>query len=329
MSGHLTVAGPAGKDPAMSDTGTCRPPATTTGLPAGDAEAITTKERTQLQLILRRFVRHKVAMVSLGAFLLIVAWAFLGPLVWPHSHTIDRSIPQNVPWFQMWEHPLGTTQLGHDMVGRLMKATQNSILVGLVASTLGVTIGTIWGSVAGFYRGWVDAIMMRIVDVIIVVPLLVIYLVVAGSVRGGASWYGIAILIGLFAWTIDARIVRGQVLSLREREYIEAARAMGASDARIILRHLIPNTTSIIVVAFTLAAPLAIIAEATLSFLGFGIRPPDISLGQMIAQAQTAVFVRPWLFYLPGLIIVAIVLAINFIGEGLRDALDPRQTHRK
>ncbi len=310
----------------MSDIDTHRPPAAATPPSPGEAEAITTKERTQLQLVLSRFVRHKVAMISLGVFLLIAAWAFLVPHVWPHPHTIDRSIPQNVPWFQMWEHPLGTTQLGHDLMARMMKATQNSILVGLVAATIGVTIGTVWGAVAGFYRGWIDAVMMRIVDVIIVVPVLVIYLVVAGSIRGGASWYGLAILIGLFAWTAESRIIRGHVMSLREREYIEAARAMGASDVRIIFRHLIPNTTSIIVVAFTLAIAIAIIAEAALSFLGFGIRPPDISLGQMIQQAQTAVFVRPWLFYLPGLMIVAIVLAINFIGDGLRDALDPRQT---
>jgi peptide/nickel transport system permease protein len=310
----------------MSDTDARRSPATATPPPPGDAEAITTKERTQLQLVLGRFIRHRAAMISLGAFLLITAWAFLGPYVWPYPHTIDRSIPQNVPWFQMWEHPLGTTQLGHDMVGRLMKATQNSILVGLVAAGIGAVWGTIWGAVAGFYRGWIDAVMMRVVDVIIVVPFLVIVLVVAGSIRGGATWWAIAILIGAFAWTADSRIVRGQVMSLREREYIEAARAMGASDIRIIFRHLIPNVTSIIVVVFSLAMAAAIIIEAALSFLGFGIRPPDISLGQMIESAQTAVWVRPWLFYLPGLLIVAIVLTISFIGDGLRDALDPRQT---
>jgi peptide/nickel transport system permease protein len=310
----------------MSDIDTRRPPATAEPPSPGDSEAIMTKERTQLQLVFARFVRHKVAMISLAVFLVVVIWAFLGPYVWPHDHRIDTSRPQNVPWFTMWEHPLGTTQLGHDLMGRMMKATQNSIMVGLLAAIIGTVVGTIWGAVAGFYRGWIDAVMMRIVDVIIVVPFLVVTLVIAGSIRGGASWWAIAIIIGALTWTADSRIVRGQVMSLREREFIEAARAMGASDVRIIGRHLIPNVTSIIVVVFTLAIAAAIIIEAALSFLGFGIRPPDISLGQMIAQAQTAVWVRPWLFYLPGFMIVMIVLTISFIGDGLRDALDPRQT---
>jgi peptide/nickel transport system permease protein len=310
----------------MSDIDTRRPPVDT-GPPApGDAEVIATKERTQLQLVLGRFFRHKVAVISLVVFLVVVAWAFLGPYVWPYTHRIDTSIPQNVPWFTMWEHPFGTSQLGHDLMARLMKATQNSIMVGLLAATIGTVIGTVWGAIAGFYRGMIDAVMMRIVDVIIVVPFLVIVLVVAGSVRGGADWWQIAILIGAFAWTIDSRIVRGQVMSLREREFVEAARAMGASDLRIIFRHLIPNVTSIIVVAFTIAIALSVIIESILSFLGFGIQPPNISLGQMIQQAQTAVWVRPWLFYLPGFFIIMIVLTISFIGDGLRDALDPRQT---
>jgi peptide/nickel transport system permease protein len=311
----------------MSDSHTRRPPSMTARASStGGAEVLATTQRSQTRLVLRRFARHRVAMISLGAFLLIAAWAFLGPLVWPHPPTVDMSNPQNVGWFQMWRHPLGTTALGQDMMARLMQGTRNSILVGLVAATIGTAIGTVWGAVAGYCRGWIDAVMMRIVDVIIVVPALVFYLVIAGSFSGGASWYAIAILIGLFAWTIEARIIRGHVMSLREREYIEAARAMGATGTRIIFRHLIPNTTSLIVVAFTLAIAGAILAEAGLSFLGFGIQPPDVSLGQMIGQGQTAVWVRPWLFYLPGLMIVAIVLTINFIGDGLSDALDPRRT---
>lgn len=291
-----------------------------------DAEAITTKERSQLQLVLTRFVRHKPAMISVGVLLVIVAWAFLGPYVWPHDHTVDTGLPQNVPWFSRWDHPFGTSQLGHDLMGRMMKATQNSLLVGVVAALIGTTTGTIFGAVGGFYRGWADALMFRFVDVIIVVPFLVVVLVLAGSIQGGTTWWVVAIIIGAFAWVVDARIVRGQVMSLREREFIEAARAMGASDARIIARHLVPNVTSIIVVAFTLAIALAILVEAGLAFLGFGISPPDISLGRLINEAQTAVWVRPWLFYLPGFFIIIIVLTINFIGDGLRDALDPRQT---
>jgi peptide/nickel transport system permease protein len=289
-----------------------------------DAEAITTKERSQLQLVVIRFLRHRLAVGSLVALLLLIAFAFLGPLVWPYDHTLDRSIPSSVP--PSLDHPFGTTTAGHDMMGLVMRGAQQSLKVGLTVAVMTAFIAALWGAVAGFLRGWVDAIMMRIVDAILVIPLLVLVAAVAGNVRGGTSWFPVALVVGFFTWPIFSRVVRGVVLSLREQEFIEAARAMGASDFRIVLRHLLPNVTGPVIVAATIAVAGAILTEAALSFLGLGIQSPDTSLGLQVNQALTAISTRPWLFYPPGIMILIIALTINFIGDGLRDALDPRQT---
>lgn len=280
--------------------------------------------RSQLRLVLGRFLRHRLAVASLIAFLGIVAAAFLGPLVWPYGHTIDPAVPSSQP--PSWAHPFGTTTAGHDVLGQVMRGTQQSLKVAVTVATLSTTIGALWGAVAGLRRGLLDAVLMRIVDVILVVPLLVLVTAMAGNLRGGTTWWAVALVIGFFGWTTTARIVRGVVLSLREQEFVEALRAMGASDTRIVVAHLIPNAAGSIIVAGTLAVAFAILAEAALSFLGFGIQAPDTSLGLLIESARSAPFTRPWLFYPPGLVIIVVCLSINFIGDGLRDALDPRQT---
>ena len=296
----------------------------TTGAPAGpDAEAITTKERTQLQLVMGRFFRHRLAVGSLVVFLLIVLFAFVGSQLWRWDHLIHLEIPSNQP--PSWEHPFGTTRAGHDYLGQIMRGTQQTLKVAFLVAVMSTGIGAVWGAVAGFYRGKVDGIMMRFVDVLFVVPLLVVVLVLAGMTRG-TTWLHVALILGAFGWLNTSRVVRGVVLSLREQEFVEAARAMGASDGRIIGRHLIPNTIGVIIVDATLVIAVAVLVEAGLSFLGFGIVLPDTSLGLLINQAQNAVFTRPWLFYFPGLFIILICLSINFIGDGLRDALDPKQT---
>jgi peptide/nickel transport system permease protein len=186
-----------------------------------------------------------------------------------------------------------------------------------------ILVGAIWGAIAGFYRGVVDAIMMRIADLVLTLPLFAIALVI--SSRTGGSWYWIAIVIAGLTWAYVSRVVRSSVLALREKEFIEAARALGASDARIIFRHLLPNALGPIIVNATILVATGILTETALSFLGFGVQPPDTSLGLLVSQAQTAVDTRPWLFYIPGAFIIAIALTINFIGDGLRDAFDPRQ----
>lgn len=297
---------------------------TTTAPAATDAEAITTKERSQLQLVVIRFLRHRMAVGSMVVFLLVVAYAFLGPLFWQYDHTIHQEIPIDQP--PSAAHPFGTDLPGHDMFGAVMRATQQSLKVTFTVALIATTIGALWGAVSGYFRGWVDAVLMRIVDIILVIPLLVLVTALAGNVRGGTSWWAVALVIALFGWTTTARVVRGVVLSLREQEFIEAARAMGASNTRIVLRHLIPNTTGVIIVAGTLLIATAILVEAALSFLGFGIQAPDTSLGLLVNQNRTTVFTRPWLFYPSGIFIILIALTANFIGDGLRDALDPRQT---
>lgn len=297
-----------------------------TGLPGGGAsgDALGTAERSQFRLIVARFVRHRLAVASLVVFALIGAFAFIGPLVWQYGHTIVPGAPSSSP--PSWQHPFGTTTAGHDVLGQVMRGTQQSLKVAMTVAVISTTIGSLWGAVAGLYGGRIDNVMMRIVDVILVVPLLVLVTAVAGNVRGGTTWWAVALVIAAFGWTGTSRVVRGVVLSLREQEFIEAARAMGATNRRIIVTHLLPNAAGPIIVAATLAVAVAILAEAALSFLGFGIQPPDTSLGLLIENARTAAFTRPWLFYPPGLFIILIALTINFIGDGLRDALDPRQT---
>ena len=306
----------------MSELG-IKPPVTDTGR-ASSAETITTKERSQLELVFRRFLRHRLAVGSLVVFLLIVAFAFLGPVLWTWDYFIHLEIPPNEPWFRTMDHPFGTTQVGHDYMALVMRGTQQTLKVAFLVAIMTTGIGATWGAIAGYYRGRVDGVMMRFVDVLLTVPLLVVVLVLAGMTRG-SGWFQVAVVIGLFNWLSTSRVVRGVVLSLREQEFVEAARAMGASDARIIGRHLIPNTASIVIVDATLAIAVAVLVEAALSFLGFGIQIPDTSLGLLINQADDAVFTRPWLFYIPGIFIILIALTINFIGDGLRDALDPKQ----
>lgn len=314
-----------GRDPERA-TG-AEPAAPRPGAPGGpvlDAEAITTAERTQLQVIFKRFLRHRPAIVSLVLLLAIVAFAFLGPLVYPWDHTISRDIPSNLA--PGGDHPLGTTSAGNDVLGLLMRGTQQSLKVAGFVMLVTTVIGSLYGITAGYLGGRIDGLMMRIVDMLLAIPLLVLIAAVAGNVTAGTNWFAIAFLLGIFGWTTLARVTRSETLSLKEREFIEAAKAMGASDVRIIFSHLLPNTAGVIIVAATLTMATAVLAEAGLSFLGLGIQPPDTSLGLQIEQARTAVFTRPYLFYPPGLVLVGIALTVNFLGDGLRDALDPRQT---
>lgn len=303
----------------MSDVNRASPQ----GSLAVEAEAITSERRSQRRIVLGRFLRHRLAVASLVAFLLIVVFAFIVPLFWTWDYTIYREIPSNEP--PSAEHPFGTTRAGHDYMAQVMRGIQQTLKTGLTVAAMSTVLGGILGATAGYYRGKTDSAIMRFVDLLFTIPLLVVALVVSGFL-GSTLWWHLALVLGAFIWLNNARIVRGQVLSLREQEFIEAARAMGASDRRIIFRHLIPNTTSVLIVDFTLAIALAVLVETALSFIGFGIQPPDVSLGFLINEAQTAVWTRPWLFYFPGFFILVIALCINFVGDGLRDAFDPKQT---
>ncbi|MBV8540255.1 MAG: ABC transporter permease [Pseudonocardiales bacterium] len=285
---------------------------------------LTVAQRSQAQLALRRFRRHRLAVASLVVLLVLVLLAFVGGWLWRYSVadlTSDESVPPS------WAHPFGTDAAGHDTFAQVLRGTQISIGISVLVAVFATVVGTVWGAVAGYYGGRLDTVLMRLADLVLTLPLLAVAAVLGHNV--GGSWWLIALVIAGLYWAYVARVARGVVLSLREKEFVEAARALGAGDARIIFRHLVPNAFGSIIVNATVLVSIAILLETALSYLGFGVRPPDTSLGLLVSEAQTAVQTRPWLFFFPGLFIILIALTINFIGDGLRDALDPQQVRAR
>jgi ABC-type dipeptide/oligopeptide/nickel transport system permease subunit len=307
-----------------------------------DDTGLTIKARTQGELVLRRFLRHRGALGGIAVLLLVVLLAFSSigfagiPGWWGKSYLSTGSVVDGgrptldlLPWVDgdglaLGEHPFGQDNVGKDYFALTMRGAQQSIVIAFVVGLTATAAGTLVGAFAGFFRRATESVLMRFTDVMITIPTLVIAAVLARR-WGSAGIIPLAIVLGLVTWTGLARIVRGEFLSLREKEFVEAARAMGASSLRIIFKHILPNTLGVIIVSATLAVASAILLETALSFLGVGVRPPDTSLGLLISQYQSAFTTRPWLFWFPGLFIVAIALAVNFIGDGLRDAFDPRQ----
>lgn len=278
--------------------------------------------RAQWRTVLRRFLRHRPAVVSSMVLLLLGLWAFLWPLVWRWGHTErDRGALSVGP---SADHPFGTDDLGKDVMALVMRGIQRSVEVALITTVIAVVLGIIIGALAGYYGRFVDAALMRFTDLVLTLPLLVIVAVVSVSIRK-APWYIVPVILGLASWPGLARIVRAEFLSIREREFVEAARALGAPSHRIILRHILPNIAGPIIVVATLAVAGAMLTETGLSFLGLGIRAPEVSLGLLINEYQGAFKTRPWLFWFPSSAIVIICLCVNFIGDGLRDAFDPQQ----
>jgi len=299
-----------------------------------------TEGLSQGQIVRRRFFRHRAALISMIvlAFIVILAFTSVGvalwgiriPGWWQYSwEEIPPKVNNGEPTMSLWplqfgDHPFGQDEVGRDIFAVVMRGTQQSIMVMVIVGVVATFFGVVIGATAGYYGKWTDSVLMRFTDIIITIPLIVI-----GSVLGfalgslGAALLGV--VIGLFAWTTMARLVRGEFLTLREREFVDAARVSGARDRRIIFHHILPNTVGVIVVNATLMMAGAILLESALSFLGFGVQSPDTSLGKIISENQAAFSTRPWLFWWPGLFIIAIALCVNFIGDGLRDAFDPRQ----
>jgi ABC-type dipeptide/oligopeptide/nickel transport system permease subunit len=284
----------------------------------------TVKERSQWRMAFHRFLKHRLATASVIVFVLLVLFAFVGPHLWKYNY-IDYTNDLNVS--PNGTHPFGTDETGYDEVALVMRCTQQSLKVAFIIALLGTGVGAIWGIVAGFFGGVVDSALMRLADLILTIPALAL---AAALARQGS---GTLLLIGLVLAGVSApyvaRVVRGVVLSLREREFVEAARALGASNTRIMFRHLLPNTLPVLIVNATLLIAAGILLETALSFVGFGIQSPDTSLGILITKEKGAIDTRPWLFYFPGMFIILIALTVNFIGDGLRDALDPRQTRER
>lgn len=282
------------------------------------------KPRSQWSYARLRFFRHKLAVISLVVLILIGLVAVFADRIAPYAFDeLDLNNIAQAPTSKDY-HYFGTDLLGRDYLSRVIFGLRTSLWVALFVALLSTLIGTVIGAIAGYFGGTTDNLLMRFTDLILTLPGLAV-LLTASAFFGSGDPLRVGVILALLFWTPLARIVRGVFLSLREKEYVEAAKASGASDLRIISRHMLPNTLGPLIVNATLVVAAAILTEAALSFLGFGIQPPDPALGKLIADGQGEGFNLWWLVTFPGLTIVLIALAVNFIGDGLRDALDPTQ----
>ncbi len=295
--------------------------------------------RSPLQLFWRRFRRDRVALVSLGFIVGLIVVAIAAPLVvsllglpGPNVQNLNLTNSFGSPLGPSSAHPFGVDPLGQDVASRVIYGTRVSLIVGIVGTGIATVLGTIVGLLAGYYRGWTDTLLSRMVDVVLAVPVLLLGLGLGAACEvrgclGGHVQSGLGVIIFLIAlvnWTYIARIVRGLVLSLREQEFVEAARSQGASDTRIMGREILPNLFAPIIVYASLLIPQNILLEAALSFLGVGVRPPTASWGQMIAAATPIFSTAWWYMVFPGIALLLTVLAFNLLGDGLQDALNPR-----
>jgi glutathione transport system permease protein len=290
--------------------------------PLGPEREFTVEARSQWKMVVRRFTRHKLAMISLVVFILVTLLAFVGARLWKYDY---KTVTPDSSQSPSWEHPFGTDDLGHDYFAQVLRGAQKSIEIALIVALLATVLGVLVGSISGYFRGWLDTGLMRIVDLLLTIPVIAIAACL-GRTLGGGDWWLLSFILAAVLWTTTARIIRGEFLSLREKEFVEAARAIGAKDSRIIFKHMLPNVVGPVIVSATLVVATAILYETALSYLGLGVKRPDTSLGLLVSDFQRSFQTRPWLFWFPGLFIIVIALSINFIGDGLRDAFDPKQT---
>jgi glutathione transport system permease protein len=270
-------------------------------------------------LVLQRFRRRRLAMFGLVVIVFLFVLAFLGPYVSTWSYTDhDFNAFLQGPSLDHW---FGTTQTGGDVYALTLRGMQKSLIIGLLVAMFSTGMAALVGSFAGYFGGWVDRALMWFVDLLLVLPAFLIIAIL--STFRGKTWLIFVILLAAFLWMVTARIVRGMTISLREREYVMAARYMGVPAHKIIFRHILPNISSLLIVDATINVSAAVISETGLSYFGFGVQPPDVSLGTLIADGTQSATTYPWLFGFAAGLLVAIVLAVNLVGDGLRDALDP------
>jgi len=271
-----------------------------------------------------RLRRHRLAVGSCAVLALVAAACVAAPLLAGYDFdAIDLRSIRTPPSLQHW---MGTDDLGRDLFTRVLYGGRISILIGVLSALVGTVLGTAVGAVAGFYGRWIDNVLMRITDVVYSIPTLPLLIVLASYTAATAA--SMALVIGGLSWMTTARVVRGEVLSIKETAYVEAARSLGATNARLILGHVLPNAVGPIVVGATLTVGNAIIVESSLSFLGLGVQPPTPTWGNLLMDAQATMASKPWLTIFPGVAILVVVLAVNFIGDGLQDALDPTGRER-
>jgi peptide/nickel transport system permease protein len=283
-------------------------------------------EKSQWQMASERFRAHRPAVLGVLVLAALALFSAAAPLISPYDPDKTQLLLIYDP--PSLAHPFGTDDLGRDLATRILYGGRVSLSIGLLAVTVAVSIGTLVGVAAGYYGGLTDSILMRFVDMMYSFPRLFL-LILFGVFFKGMTIGVIVLVLGVLSWMTTSRLVRASFLSLKEREFVEAARSVGASDARIIFRHILPNSLAPIIVAATLGVAAAIIAESTLSFLGLGIQPPTSSWGNMLNHATTDMDKAPWIAIFPGLFIFLAVVSINFIGDGLRDALDPRHVVKR
>ncbi len=272
------------------------------------------------RLVLRRFLRRRMATVGLVVIALMFLLAFVGPYLikWNYAQTDLNALlspPSTSHWF-------GTDNLGQDLFAETLRGMQKSLLIGLVGGLLSTAIAAILGSVAGYFGRAADRTVMIVIDLMLILPAFLIIAVMSPLFQG-QSWLIFVVLLAAFQWMLTARVVRGLTQSLKEREFVNAARFMGVSRWKIIFRHILPNMASFLIIDATLNVSSLILAEVALAYFGFGVRPPDVSLGTLIQAGEPSYNTFWWLFYLPALMVVILTLAVNLVGDGLRDALDP------
>jgi peptide/nickel transport system permease protein len=273
-------------------------------------------------LVRRRFLRNRPAVISLTLLILLFAGCYLLPPLLPYSYTdLDYTALLQPPNASHW---IGTNALGQDLLAQTLRGMQKSMLIGVCVALLSTSIAATVGSISGYFGGWRDRTLMWVVDLLLVVPSFILIAIVTPRTKNSANIVFLILLLAGFSWMVSARMVRGLTMSLREREFIRAARYMGVSSRRIIMHHIVPNVASILIIDATLNVGSAILAETGLSFLGFGVQPPDVSLGTLIADGTPSTTTFPWVFLFPAGVLVLIVLCANLAGDGLRDALDPR-----
>jgi len=290
--------------------------------------ALVQKRRSQGRILWDRFIRNRAAVVGAVAMLLLVLFCFVGPYLWTVNPDATNALSVSSTLANpTLAHPFGTDDVGRDTFARAMYGGRVSLLVGFASMLVAIVFGVGIGSFAGYYGGVVDNLLMRFTDVILAVPLYLLLFVLSVSFTDGSP-RSVIFLIAIFGWTYAARLVRGEFLALKEREFVLASRTIGARNFRLMFRHIMPNAAGPIIVNATLLIGTNIILESVLSYFGFGIQPPTSSWGQMISTGESFFDVDPWLVFVPGLLIFFTVLSFNLVGDGLRDALDPYMTER-
>ncbi len=281
----------------------------------------TTEFASRRTLLLRRFLRNEPAVVALILLVVLFVTCYALPPLLPFRYTdLDYSALQEPP---SAEHLFGTNSLGQDLLALTLRGMQKSMLIGICVAFISATIAATVGSIAGYFGGWRDTVLMFIVDLLLVVPSFILIAIITPRTKQSGTIIWLILLLAGFGWMISSRMLRGLTLSLREREYVQAARYMGVANRHIIVRHILPNVASILIIDTALNVGLAILAETGLSYLGFGVQPPDVSLGTLIADGTNSFTTFPWVFFFPAGVLVVILFCAILVGDGLRDAFDP------